>query len=235
MKLLLVLFTVMAAAASYDIIDDKLVNGYGRMAVMRDCFGDREYARYTSRVKAAEGTCRSRSFQPQTQPFLTTAPVYRRPSYESDDDQFYDRKRVHELSIKTRARFSNATCVLRELGYIDGSYNIQYQTMIDEIKDVGRIDKQLMTDLISGINQCKDFATCLPTERIQYPMTVESFRYISFSNCRHHATLFACLKRNARQQRRQEDYTGPDNIVDTATEDEKIIAMLWAEAKVNSF
>jgi hypothetical protein len=46
-------------------------------------------------------------------------------------------------------------------GQIDESYNIQTQYMIDELKDVGRIDKELMLELVNGIKDCSAFAVRL--------------------------------------------------------------------------
>ncbi|XP_018017061.1 uncharacterized protein LOC108673705 [Hyalella azteca] len=194
---------------------------------MRNCFGDRAYVRYMSKLRAAEEACSAKpyeptAFQPKYQPY--------RPGYYHNGFQYFNREKVHDLSMKMRMSVANGTCVLLEMGYIDESYNIQTQYMIDEIKDVGRIDKELLLDLVNGIKDCSAFASCMPYDNMQYPMTAGTMRYLNFNVCRENANLFACMKKDVRSRRYEFEAIGPGASSDRLTDDDKIFSLLWAEA-----
>ncbi|KAF2367532.1 hypothetical protein FHG87_001701 [Trinorchestia longiramus] len=250
---LVVVATCLVLAASMRTIDDKIISSYGTSLLMRDCFGERNYVRYMNKLHAAQAACSAKPYVPQ--PHYTTRPTA--PHYlpyrsflfslrekdgfqyfnrENNGFQYFNREKVHDLSMKMRMSVANSTCVLLEMGYIDESYNILTENMIDEIKEVGRIDKELMQDLITGIKDCHAFTTCIPYDNMQYPMTANTMRYLNFNVCRENANLFACIKKDVRKRSHEFDLIGAGVESDRLTADDKIFSMLWVDATgVSSF
>ncbi|XP_018016986.1 uncharacterized protein LOC108673640 [Hyalella azteca] len=135
---------------------------------------------------------------------------------------------VRYLSERMMAKTSNATCVLRQLGYMDENDHLLYENYVSNINALSVNDAELKTDLVEGVNDCKAMAECLPLTKIAYPLTAALMRWSTWSKCYVSMVYQSCIKKDLRANAQEFELQGLGNFLSDYSDSAKMYAVVWA-------
>ncbi|XP_064109373.1 uncharacterized protein LOC135217435 [Macrobrachium nipponense] len=97
---------------------------------------------------------------------------------------------------KAKAKISNFTCALQELGVIDENYkiNLDIYHKVDE-----GTDGDLQSAIYKETRQCHEFGLCHPNLNPLYPFPKKLQRALAFVRCSNMARLKACMMRELKK------------------------------------
>ncbi|KAK9512813.1 hypothetical protein O3M35_001147 [Rhynocoris fuscipes] len=175
-------------------------------------------------------------YQPQPQPYMP-APYYHPPMYQQPYQPmpaYYSgrssrdldtRGQLETLSNVMSGKIRNVTCVMQELGYLDGNLEPDYGRMIERIGRLPVAD-DLKKDMVEGVEFCRQFSQCVPDDR-KDKLIREMVRPMFFFRCYKHKKLEACIMKDVRERYNHNDDLSEDNL--TVNGDERRSAKEFPE------
>lgn len=95
---------------------------------------------------------------------------------------------------------------MQELGYLDNNLEPTYEKIIDKINSLA-IHDELKSDIIGGIDFCKQFSQCIPeSANERSPFSNALMKPMFFFRCYKHKKLEACIMKDIRER-----YSGTDD------------------------
>merc|ERR1711915_660999 len=102
----------------------------------------------------------------------------------------------------------NATCVLKELGWMNEDKSVNYDSCKEKITNMN-IDETLKDDLLYAHDCCKDLSMCMPVEKSRNPIMKELGQHICYHGCMKMKTTMCCMKQDFKKMALE---MGADNI-----------------------
>lgn len=109
---------------------------------------------------------------------------------------------AHIDSIKSRlnGKVRNVTCVMQELGYLDGNLEPTYDKIVQKINSL-QIQDELKRDIEEGVDFCKQFSQCIPeSQNEKSPFSNVLMKPMFFFRCYKHKKLEACIMKDVRDR-----------------------------------
>lgn len=89
---------------------------------------------------------------------------------------------------------------MQELGYLDGHLEPTYEKIIQKINSLA-IQDELKTDIVEGIDFCKQFSQCIPeSTNERSPFSNALMKPMFFFRCYKHKKLEACIMKDVRDR-----------------------------------
>ncbi|XP_037080713.1 uncharacterized protein LOC119101476 [Pollicipes pollicipes] len=196
----IVALVCLCAAAEY--FPEKLVKKYAMKKMAESCFG--EEAIKTNKMEVAAATVKCMGDDAAGRPGLMArfGGIF--------EVQGSRRKRSNHNGLrpeglqKIQAKISNLmgniTCVLKEMNMLDAENQIDLASMKERVTGMN-LAKGLTEDLMEGLEECNDFANCLPSSVVdKSPITAEFGRQMAFFKCLKRAKAKSCMKQDFREE-----------------------------------
>lgn len=167
------------------------------------------------------------NFQQQQQP----QPQYANTISLKPRHPVFDAETIMGMVDTVKAKISNFTCTLSRLGMVDSQFGVNIPKIRQETLSVMGVAQTLKQDLISRIDTCYKFSTCLPVESIGTPVPASIQRVMAFFKCERKLRLRACMKEDLRNNLASFDLSG---FPIQATEDERVEKLLFVLSNVDS-
>ncbi|CAL4069047.1 unnamed protein product, partial [Meganyctiphanes norvegica] len=120
-------------------------------------------------------------------------------------------QKLEMMKEKMTSLVGNATCVLKEMGWMNEDKSVNYDTCKEWITKLS-VDETLKEDLLYAHDCCKDFSMCMPVEKSKNPIMKELGQSIAYQGCMKMKTTMCCMKQDFKKMALE---MGMDNV-DTA-------------------
>jgi len=117
-------------------------------------------------------------------------------------------KKLEMMKDRMTSIVGNATCVLKEMGWMNDDKSVNYDTCKDYINNLG-VDDGLKEDLLYAHDCCKDLSMCMPVEKSRNPIMKELGQHICYHGCMKMKTTMCCMKQDFKKMAME---MGQDNI-----------------------
>uniref|UniRef100_A0A0P6DJ49 Uncharacterized protein n=2 Tax=Daphnia magna TaxID=35525 RepID=A0A0P6DJ49_9CRUS len=107
---------------------------------------------------------------------------------------------ANNMFSKHEAILGNATCVMKEIGFIGDDMQPNYSNIRKRIDNLP-VTAELKADLIDGIETCQQFTSCIPTKTYSdIPVLREMVTPYAFFKCFKGRKIEACMKKDLREK-----------------------------------
>ncbi|XP_066155467.1 uncharacterized protein [Euwallacea fornicatus] len=123
------------------------------------------------------------------------------------------RGQIEAITSKMTGKVRNVTCVMQELGYLDGNLEPNFNKISQRIGNLP-VDDELKRDMQDGVTFCQQFSQCVPDiKKDKSPLSRELIRPMFFFKCYKHKKLEACIMKDVREKYAgvsDDDFEGSD-------------------------
>ncbi|XP_017777220.1 PREDICTED: uncharacterized protein LOC108563138 [Nicrophorus vespilloides] len=109
------------------------------------------------------------------------------------------RSQLEAITSRMSGRVRNVTCVMQELGYLDESFEPNFEKISERIGNLP-VGVELKEDIQEGVSFCKQFSQCVPEVKKGSPLSRELMRPLLFFKCYKHKKLEACIMKDVREK-----------------------------------
>jgi len=117
-------------------------------------------------------------------------------------------QKLEMMKEKMTYLVGNATCVLKEMGWMNADKSVNYNGCKEKITNL-KVEETLKEDLLYAHDCCKDFSMCMPVEKSKNPILKELGQSIAYHGCMKLKTTMCCMKQDFRKMALE---MGMDNV-----------------------
>merc|ERR1712142_824329 len=103
--------------------------------------------------------------------------------------------KLEMMKEKMTSLVGNATCVLKEMGWINEDKSVNYDKCKEWITNLN-VDEALKEDLLYAHDCCKDLSMCMPVEKSRNPIMKEFGQSICYHGCMDKKMKMCCMKQD---------------------------------------
>ncbi|XP_037083087.1 uncharacterized protein LOC119103599 [Pollicipes pollicipes] len=108
-------------------------------------------------------------------------------------------EKLEMMRVKASSMVGNITCVMREMKMLDSNNQVDFVSIEKRIMALP-VSKELMDDLKEGMERCRDFAACMPSQVFEKSPILAGFgKQMAFFKCFQMAKVESCMKQDFRE------------------------------------
>ncbi|XP_037083363.1 uncharacterized protein LOC119103810 [Pollicipes pollicipes] len=108
-------------------------------------------------------------------------------------------EKLEAMRVKASSMIGNITCVMREMKMLDSNNQVDFASIKKRIMELP-LPKELVDDMCEGMDHCRDFASCIPSQVFEKSPIMAGFgKQMAFFKCFKMAKVESCMKQDFRE------------------------------------
>ncbi|XP_037071693.1 uncharacterized protein LOC119092898 [Pollicipes pollicipes] len=198
MKLIQInIVTLACLSAVSALISEPYITKFAKRKMADGCFSESVMAAFRGKILAAIDTCKGSDPVMQSELLAQYYAIVRigGSRRKRSTVSSFSSQQLQDTESRISEMIERLGCVLKELKFANAQNRIDASSIKKLITSLG-LPKSLREDLQEAVDQCNDFANCLPNSMVDKPPSTPEFgRQKAFFECFERAKAETCMKK----------------------------------------